>query len=504
MRRYLLTALLIGALVAAAVLALYFGGVFANLGRALGQLYASIGFFPVGDGGMVSEVRWHWLEATLVVLAAFAASWCVIDIPQVGHKMLVFLTIMILLLGLSPTLALYGVLFAPFSSLGAAFLATAAGLFYAGTEHGMRKRVLQNVLGARISQATFTALLDAKEPPKLSGATREASVLTCRIFNHAELRDRMEPHELIAMSNLFLRNTADFLMSRGCYLDESSPDLVRVFFGMLRDDENHAVDACQTALELRTRLRNLNDECENRWFQKLDWGVAISSGPMTVGVYGSPKHFYFSGIGVETDYCRRLAQANQRYGSDVLVSAATQALVQDRIEVRPMEMSYDPQVNTMTEVYQLLETTENFAQAARERRDVYWQGVICFRAGQYEEALELFSKARQPGLEDGPSGARSGLDFEAVFLDSAMQGRSPMLAPYRGGCAEWRSAVRMPGESRDRPVGTGRFRLIALDAASDAPDEFRSGSDAPGPSTRASGRRFGPGRRAVRACGLSS
>ena len=71
MRRYLLTALLIGALVAAAVLALYFGGVFTNLGRALGQLYASIGFFPVGEGGAASEVRWPWLEVTFIVLAAF-------------------------------------------------------------------------------------------------------------------------------------------------------------------------------------------------------------------------------------------------------------------------------------------------------------------------------------------------------------------------------------------------------------------------------------------------
>lgn len=414
MRRYLLTALLIGALVAAAVLALYYAGVFATLSQSLGQLYASIGFFPVGETGADAELRWHWLEVALIVTAAFAASWCVIDIPQVGHKMLVFLTLMVILLGLSPTMALYGILFEPFSSLGSAFLATTAGLFYAGTEHGMRKRVLQNVLGARVSKATFTELLDAREPPKLSGAIREASVLTCRIFNHAELRNKMDPPDLVAMSNLFLRNTADFLMSRGSYLDESSPDLVRVFFGMLRDDERHAVHACETALELRTRLRNLNDECENRWFQKLDWGVAISSGPMAVGVYGSPRHYYFSGVGVETDYSRRLAQANQRYGSDVLVGASTHQLVQEAIEVRPMEMFYDPQANAMTEIYQILATREDFDDAARERRDVFWQGVICYRAGQYQEALELFDRARVPGREDRP------LDFFAGLAQTRL------------------------------------------------------------------------------------
>src|SRR5690606_25167597 len=130
--------------------------------------------------------------------------------------------------------------------------------------------------------------------PDFGGGVRDGTGLTCRLLNHAELREKLEPAELLKMSNLFLRSVWTFVMSRGAYLDESGPELVRVFFGMVEPSDDHAEQACRSALELRARLKNLGQECESRWFQKLQYGVGISSGPMTVGVYGSKQHFFFS------------------------------------------------------------------------------------------------------------------------------------------------------------------------------------------------------------------
>ncbi|MCB1231793.1 MAG: adenylate/guanylate cyclase domain-containing protein [Verrucomicrobiae bacterium] len=402
MRRYLFVSLCIGFIVSVAVLTLVHLGIFGSLDGALGQLYRAAGFTPAVTGASVSAGGGHQMEVSIILAAAFAAAWCVIDIPHVGQKMLVFLTLIVVLLALSPTLALYGVVFAPFSSVCAASLATAAGFAYSGTEHGMRKRLLLDLLGARVSQETFRKLMDSREPVRFNGSNRAVSVLTCRVFNHPELREKMEPSELVAMGNLFLRNTADFLLSKGGYLDESSPDMVRVFFGMVRPADDHAIEASRAALELRTRLRNLNDECETRWFRKLDYGIAISSGPMTVGIYGSKRHYYFSGVGSDTDFSRRLAQANARYGSDILVSAPTYQLVKETTAVRPMEMLYDPERNLMTEVYQLLALIEDFNEEDKARRDAYWQGVILYRSGKFEDALAQFSVAEVVGKEGGP------------------------------------------------------------------------------------------------------
>lgn len=67
-----------------------------------------------------------------------------------------------------------------------------------------------------------------------------------------------------------------------------------------------------------------------------------------------------------------------------------------------MEMVYDPVACQLLEIYQLLVPVEQFSDEERERRDHFWRGVILFREKRREEALEAFSRARVPGVEDGP------------------------------------------------------------------------------------------------------
>lgn len=395
MRRYVLTALAIGGAVTAVVLSLYLLRAFEPLAVWLGEFYQSRGLFQED-----SAERLVWAEVLLVVVAAMGAAWCVVDVSRVGQKVFVFLSIALVVAGLSPTLALYGNLLEPFSALAGVLLAGAAGFVYAGTERGARKRVLENVLGMRVSQATFHSLMDAPEAPDFTGSAREATVLTCRVFNHDELRERLDAVDLMRMSNLFLRNASNFLMSRGACLDESGPELVRVFFGLLGEEEDHAERACRAALELRSRLNNLNQECETRWFQRLEWGVGVSTGLVTAGVYGSPQHFHYSGVGAEVDVSRRLAQANLRYGSDLLVSAGVRERVHRVAEFRPMEMYFDPDSEMMSEIYQLLAMSEQFGDEDRARREAFWRGVILYREKKYEEALEAFTRAQPGGRDD--------------------------------------------------------------------------------------------------------
>ncbi|MDF1825696.1 MAG: adenylate/guanylate cyclase domain-containing protein [Verrucomicrobiales bacterium] len=408
MRRYVLTFLYIGGGVSALVLVLFFVGVFEPMTEWLRSKWVSQGLLVEDE-----MVRMKWIEGLVIISLAAGVSWCVIDVTNPSQKVLVIFCSVLLVLGFSPTLALHGVLFDPFSSLAAVALSAAASFVFAGTEKGMRKRVLETLIGRRVSHRTFNELLEADEPPDFGGVSREVTVVTCRLFNHEELQAKLKPSDLVKMSNLFLRSVSTFLTGRGAYLDESGPELVRGYFGMLKPSESHAFHACRAALELRSRLKNLSKECETRWFQGLTYGVGISSGPMTIGVYGADEHFFFSGIGAETDYSRRLSHANDRYGSDLLIGPHTYHLVKSEFEVRPMEMFFDPAANLMTEIYQLLATKEAFGEVERERRDLFWQGVIFLREERFEEALDHLSRARNPAGEDAP------LDF---FIERAQSG----------------------------------------------------------------------------------
>jgi len=308
----------------------------------------------------------------------------------------------------------------------AVFLAAGAALVFAGTERGMRKRILEETLGGRVSREVFDNMLSALEPPQFGGSVREVTVLTCRLFNQSELRGKLEPTDLMGMNNLFIRRVSNFLKSRGGYLDESGPELVRAFFGLHGDPGNHTGDACCAALELRSRLKNLSQECETRWFQKLRYGVGIETGEMTVGVYGSSQRLTFSAIGADTDYSRRLAHANYRYGSDLLVGPDAFREVERQFDFRPMEMFYDPENDVLTEIYQLMGEAGSASAEEAQRRELFWKGVIYLREKKYEEALMHLSKAKNPRADDGPL---------AFFLGVAQEG---ILAPDTKGARNLR------------------------------------------------------------------
>ncbi|MDF1756059.1 MAG: adenylate/guanylate cyclase domain-containing protein [Verrucomicrobiales bacterium] len=398
MKRYVLISLGIGVLIALVVLILYFLRVFELPGAWLNQVFTSRGIYPSG----MTPDRLVWAEVSVIAMMAIWICWCLSDLSQVSQKLIIGVIFAIIVFGISPSLALYGIFFEPFSSVSAVILAALASLGLAGSELGKRKRTLEMVLGRRVSQQTFNELMEAPKPPVFEGHTKDVTILTCRIFNRTELVESLPPADFLKMTNLFRRVISGFLATKGAYLDEAGPELIRAHFGLLRSDTDHAGKAIRAALDLRAALKTLNQECLGRWNEELRAGVGISSGEVVAGIYGSKEHFFLSGIGPEVDFSRRLSKANVQYGSDLLIGPKTFVLVQEMVEVRPMEMFYDPETGSMTEIYQLLALKEDFGENNRQLRDHYWQGVILFREKKYLEAIESFSKARIPGKDDGP------------------------------------------------------------------------------------------------------
>ncbi len=392
------SSLMIGVMVSAGLLAVYhLTEVFFLNAIKLEQLFHRFLILP-GKGELVFHQPVQYVFFTVM---AFATAWICIHLPHWFAKWTFIVRACFLTLFISPALAFCGILFEPFSGLVAIASAGFLGLVFGGSKGGKRGLKLKRQFAGRISNANFEKLLTSSHQAELNG-TRELTVLTGQILNYAELSQQMKPSDLEQMASLFEQTVAELLVAEGAYLDTCHPKGVRVLIGMLDKEEDHALRGCHMALALHDKLVKLEKDMITRWGHKPAFGIALATGPMSIGLYGFGQFENYSALGDSLDYCHRLCSVNLVYGSQILISMRTYHLAKDEMEVRPMEMVYAPKLHQISEVYELLGAKGTLNEEEIRARDAYWQGVVNLRKGAYKEAVQQFKKSQIANREDAP------------------------------------------------------------------------------------------------------
>lgn len=391
--RYLKVTLIIGFLVTLLVAIMFEGGVFNRADLSLAEFTRENFTHGFSRGA----------QYPVFALFAFAIAWTTVDIPRHSLKAVVAVGALLQVISLVYVLGVLGLFFSPFPSMVAVCLSFSAGLLYSRSEAGSRKRIMRQVLGDRVSTKTFYSLLNSSTPLNLDGERRDVTIIVCEIFNHDELEAALSAPDYVALTNSFRQNAGDFLVERGGYLDECDGESLRVVFGCPLPMPDHAAVACEAALALEERLDKVSAECYGVWKQMFDFRIGVNSGEMVVAAYGSHRLGTLSVAGESVEFARRLCRANLIYGSRILLGSNTFLAAESFIEVRPMELIQRYEDGNREEIYELLALKNVLSFEDLERRDLFWQGVICYREQLWDEALGLFHSARNSTGADGPT-----------------------------------------------------------------------------------------------------
>ncbi len=390
--RYFKVTLFLGLVVSLIAAGLHEAGLWARLDAAL-----SLAF------GGAAPVPQRFVQYPCFIAFAFGIAWTTIDIGGRTLKCVVAAAALAQIIVATVLLHLFGIFFSPWASLAATCLSFLTAFIYSQSASGSRKRIVREIFGERVSTETFHALVDSDQPLAFEGELCEASVVVCEIFNHEELSDALPVADYVALHNSFLRNASEFLVSRGGYLDECDGESLRVVFGAPLADEAHARTAAEAAVALTTRLDEVNEECARIWKQMFDFRIGVNSGEMVVAAYGSSRLGNFSVAGEPVEFARRLCAANTIYGSRILIGCTTFNQCETHVEVRPMELIQRYQdERSREEVYELLGVEGALNAEERERRDLFWKGIIYYRQQLWDEALSYFHSARLSHGGDGP------------------------------------------------------------------------------------------------------
>ena len=200
------------------------------------------------------------------------------------------------------------------------------------------KRSIRSAFRYYLTPTVMDAVLANPGMLKLGGEKRELTVLFSDIRGFTSLSEQMAPERLVALLNGYLTPMTDIVFENGGTLDKYMGDSIMAFYGAPLAQPDHALRACQTALQMLRKLEELRAQWRAEGLPELAIGIGICSGPMVVGNMGSQSRFDYTVMGDAVNVASRLEGANKTYGTQVILSETTRALVSSTATVRSLDV----------------------------------------------------------------------------------------------------------------------------------------------------------------------
>jgi len=240
----------------------------------------------------------------------------------------------------------------PFSSLLTGLLLTfLLVVVYRALTEEREKRKVRSIFSKYVSPDVVTQLL--QHPPELGGVDKELTVLFSDIRGFTSLSEGMTPQELVNHLNLYLTAMTDLIHEYRGTLDKYVGDEIMCFWGAPLEQPDHAVLASKCALRMMEKLAEMNAQWpENR---KINIGIGLNSGVMTVGNMGSQGRMNYTLMGDNVNLGARLEGTNKEYLTNVIISENTYQYIQDTAIVRELDNIRVKGKNKPVLIYELLD-----------------------------------------------------------------------------------------------------------------------------------------------------
>ena len=138
--------------------------------------------------------------------------------------------------------------------VGAPVVALGAGLVAVISDHylvaGRRRRELQRMFGAYVSQDVLNELLADPARVALGGVRREVTVMFSDIRGFTATSEKLPPEEVMEALNQYLARMAGIILERGGTVDKYIGDGIMAFFGAPVDYSDHAERAVAAGLDM--------------------------------------------------------------------------------------------------------------------------------------------------------------------------------------------------------------------------------------------------------------
>lgn len=254
------------------------------------------------------------------------------------------------------------------------------------------------------SKRQFTELFGQYVPPELvdemarnpanysmDGRKAELTVLFSDIRGFTTISEGLQPEELATLMNEYLGAMTDVVRYHRGTLDKYIGDAIMAFWGAPVDDPHHARNAVLTALDMQTRLVELNKTLTAKGWPHLAIGVGVNTGHMTVGDMGSSVRKSYTVMGDAVNLGSRLEGITKEYGVGVIAGEETRAVLQGEFAFRELDRVRVKGKDEAISIYEPLGLVTDLSPQQLDELELWQQFLQQYRSQDWSQAEQTLA-----------------------------------------------------------------------------------------------------------------
>ena len=181
-------------------------------------------------------------------------------------------------------------------------------------------------------------------------------------------------------------------------------DCIMAEFGVPMPLEDHAVQACRSALAMLEELERLRGKWAAEGKPELQARVGINTGLVLVGNLGSSRIMGYTVVGDHVNLASRLEGANKQYGTKIMVSEFTFDAVKEEMVGRELDRILVKGKVHPVRVYEILcRRDQGIPPGTADLVDDFERALGLYKTHWYDEALFAFERVAERHPDDGPT-----------------------------------------------------------------------------------------------------
>jgi adenylate cyclase len=263
------------------------------------------------------------------------------------------------------------------------------------------KRQLTGLFGQYVPPELVDEMANDPERYSLEAESREMTVLFSDVRGFTTISEGLDPKQLAELMNQMLTPMTTVIHDNRGTIDKYMGDAIMAFWGAPVPDPEHARHAIEAAMQMMSKLSEINVAFKQRGWPEIRIGVGINTGVMNVGNMGSEFRMAYTVLGDAVNLGSRLEGLTKGYGVYVIVSESTKDAVPD-YAYRELDIVRVKGKDKPVGIYEPLGPASSVDKRMQDELKLYRQALKYYRAQQWDmselQFLNLAKASHSPQL----------------------------------------------------------------------------------------------------------